>query len=174
MRPTFLFLLLRKRNVPRPVQRKRGLAAALRCLGLLRIDNSLIIARAAIWKFFRMRFTHSAAAANGCGKYCVRPLRCQTIDAQLFPAAASFGRSPQEKWEVYERRSAPVGVAGQTERAKPSFSSTPAAPSSFSQQEKKKRGLQKKNCFFRGKRNAEGIGQNTCGAAEKGRSGSLK
>ena len=29
------------------------------------MDNSLIIVRTAIWKFFRMRFRISAAAANG-------------------------------------------------------------------------------------------------------------
>ena len=45
--------------------------------------------------------------------------------------------------KAYERCSAPVGFASQTESKGPSFSSTPAGRSSFSQQEKKKRGLQK-------------------------------
>ena len=43
---------------------------------------------------------------------------------------------------MYERLAAPAGVARRTEGEKPSFSSTPAGRSSFSRQEKKKRGLQ--------------------------------
>ena len=43
----------------------------------------------------------------------------------------------------YERFSAPTGFARQAESKRPSFSSTPAGRSSFSRQEKKKRGLQK-------------------------------
>ena len=46
------------------VQRKRGLAAALRRLGLLRIDRLLITKRRTIWKFFRMRFYICATAAQ--------------------------------------------------------------------------------------------------------------
>ena len=151
----------RKRNVPCTVQRKRGLAAALRRLGLLLIDRHLITERSAIWSTFRMRFRISAAAANGCGKYCIRPLRCQRIEAQLFPAAASFGRSPQEKQCFTKRRSAPVGGAGQHEGEKPSFSSTPAGRSSFSFAERKRRG----GCKIAP---AHGVGKRApCAAREK-------
>ena len=64
VRTPHFFFSARKRNVPCTVQRKRGLAAALRRLGLLRIDGYLIIDCAAIWKCVRMRFHISAAAAQ--------------------------------------------------------------------------------------------------------------
>ena len=137
------FFLERKKKRAAPGAKKKEQAAALRCLGLLRIDRFLINGCVAIWKCFRMSFIYSAAAANGCGKYCIRPLRCRMLEAQLFSAAVSFGRSPQEKWKVYERYSASVGVAAQTECAWLSFSSTPCtALFFFFRREKKKRGVQ--------------------------------
>ena len=94
LHPTFLFLCQKKKRhlrakslaalgcAPkracgrrRPVQRKRGLAAALRCLGLLRIDRFLVIVCAAIWKFFRMRSTNSAAAAQWGQQISYSPLK---------------------------------------------------------------------------------------------------
>ena len=55
---------MRKKKRVAPGAKKKERAAALRRLGLLRIDGYLIIERSAIWKFFRMRFTNSAAAAQ--------------------------------------------------------------------------------------------------------------
>ena len=69
LRPPFLFSREKKKRAA-PGAKKKEHPAALRCLGLLRIDGFLITERSAIWKFFRMRSTNSAAAANGCGKYC--------------------------------------------------------------------------------------------------------
>ena len=81
-----------------------------------------------------------------------------------FLCRSSFRAEPAEEATLYERCAAPVGVAMQTESEKHSFSSTPAAAPagafrsatersealsaemrflfSFSQHEKKKRGLQ--------------------------------
>ena len=61
--PHFFFLVRKKKRVA-PGAKKKEHPAALRCLGLLRIDGFLITERSAIWKFFRMRSTNSAAAAK--------------------------------------------------------------------------------------------------------------
>lgn len=61
--PHFFFLVRKKKRVAPGVKKKEH-GAALRCLGLLRIDGLLITERSAIWKFFRMRSTTSAAAAK--------------------------------------------------------------------------------------------------------------
>ena len=70
----------------------------------------------------------------------------------MFLFRRGFRAEPAREAVLYERCTAPVGVAGQTEGELPSFSSTPAGRSSFSQQEKKKRGLQK-SIFVRSTKN---------------------
>ena len=74
------FFLVRKKKRAAPGAKKKEHAAALRCLGLLRIDNSLIIARSAIWKCFRMRFRISAAAAQWEKSMLFTLIRCRTIE----------------------------------------------------------------------------------------------
>ena len=91
------FFLVRKKKRAAPGAKKKERAAALRCLGLLRIDRVLINGCVAIWKFFRMRFTISAAAAQWVQSILFCTLRCQRIDTRLLPPAATFGQSPQKE-----------------------------------------------------------------------------
>ena len=67
------FFLERKKKRAAPGAKKKEHSAALRCLGLLRIDRFLSTVRSAIWKCFRMRFPYSAAAAQ-CVQSCLSHL----------------------------------------------------------------------------------------------------